>query len=128
MGVDSLKPTSSPEGGWELKQCGVRLTRRTLLRGAVAAAAFAAARPVAAWRTFRGRKPGEQREIEAIPLCWCPPGRFIMGSPPNETGHRPDEAQVEVSLSRGFWMARFEATQGQCGRAAQKVDHSPLGK
>lgn len=104
-----------------MKRCGVRLTRRTLLRGAVAAAAFAAARPMAALRTsadFRGRKPGEQREIDAIPLCWCPPGRFIMGSHPNETGHRPDEAQVEVSLSGGFWMAKFEATQGQWKRIA----------
>jgi formylglycine-generating enzyme required for sulfatase activity len=39
-----------------------------------------------------------------------------MGSPANETGHRPDEAQVEVTLTKGFWMAKYEATQGQWRR------------
>ena len=36
-----------------------------------------------------------------------------MGSSPSEAGHRPDEAQVEVHLSRGFWMGKFEVSQGQ---------------
>jgi sulfatase modifying factor 1 len=36
-----------------------------------------------------------------------------MGSPPSEPHHRPDEAQVTVRLRRGFWMARYEVTQGQ---------------
>jgi sulfatase modifying factor 1 len=42
---------------------------------------------------------------------WCPPGRFLMGSLPAEPGHRPDEAQVEVVLTKGFWTARHEVTQ-----------------
>jgi sulfatase modifying factor 1 len=92
------------------------VTRRTVLRGALGAVAVAAARPVfgvQAPASFHGGKAGEQRDVEATKLCWCPPGRFVMGSPQNETGHRPDEAQVEVALTRGFWIARFEATQGQ---------------
>jgi len=36
-----------------------------------------------------------------------------MGSPPGELERRPDEDQVEVILSKGFWMANYEATQGQ---------------
>jgi formylglycine-generating enzyme required for sulfatase activity len=36
-----------------------------------------------------------------------------MGSPPDEPERRPDEDQVEVTLTRGFWMAKFETTQGQ---------------
>ena len=63
--------------------------------------------------SFIGRTAGEERSIEGIPLCWCPPGRFTMGSPANEAGRRPDEAQEPVTLSRGFWMAKFEVTQGQ---------------
>ena len=67
-------------------------------------------------RPFAGISPGQERVVEGIPLCWCPPGRFLMGSPPAEHGHRPDEAQVEVSLTRGFWAGKFEVTQAQWKR------------
>jgi sulfatase modifying factor 1 len=36
-----------------------------------------------------------------------------MGSPPGEHDRRPDEDQVEVTLTRGFWMGKYEVTQGQ---------------
>jgi formylglycine-generating enzyme required for sulfatase activity len=36
---------------------------------------------------------------------WCPPGRFVMGSP-------EDGNQRNVTLTRGFWMADTPATQG----------------
>ena len=39
-----------------------------------------------------------------------------MGSPRSEPERRPGEDQVEVTLTRGFWMARYEATQGQWKR------------
>ncbi len=65
---------------------------------------------------FRGVGAGEQRTVDGFTLCWCPPGRFSMGSPPHETRHRADEAQVEVTLTRGFWMAKFEVTQAQWRR------------
>lgn len=65
---------------------------------------------------FAGRGAGERREIEGLQVRWCPAGRFIMGSPPQEPGRRPDEAQVEVTLTRGFWMGAFEVTQGDWTR------------
>ena len=65
---------------------------------------------------FDGTKPGDGREIVGIPLCWCPPGKFMMGSPRNEPERRPGEDQVEVTLTKGFWMAKYEATQGQWKR------------
>ncbi len=65
---------------------------------------------------FNGTKAGDERTIAGIPLCWCPPGKFTMGSPPGELGRRPDEDQVEVTLTKGFWMAKFETTQGQWKR------------
>jgi formylglycine-generating enzyme required for sulfatase activity len=60
---------------------------------------------------FSGTRPGDEREVAGIRLCWCPPGKFIMGSPPGELERRPTEAQVEVKLSKGFWMGKYEATQ-----------------
>ena len=71
--------------------------------------------PTAAF-AFQGSQPGDRREIAGIPFCWCPPGTFTMGSARNEPERRPDEDQVEVTLTRGFWMAKYETTQGQWKR------------
>lgn len=87
---------------------------------------------------YSGTKAGEERAIEGIRFCWCPPGRFIMGSPANEPERRPGEVQVAVTLTKGFWMAKFETTQGQWKRVAGKLpgelteelpegDNYPLG-
>src|SRR3954453_21780624 len=65
---------------------------------------------------FNGSNAGDQREVTGVPLCWCPPGKFIMGSPRGEPERRPGEDQVEVTLTKGFWVAKFEATQGQWKR------------
>jgi formylglycine-generating enzyme required for sulfatase activity len=38
-------------------------------------------------------------------MRWCPPGRFMMGSPDDEEGRYPDEGpRHEVVFARGFWM------------------------
>jgi sulfatase modifying factor 1 len=66
--------------------------------------------------SFKGVSPGEERVVDATKLCWCPPGQFLMGSAPSETDHRADEAQVGVTLTRGFWIGKFEVTQGQWRR------------
>ncbi len=65
---------------------------------------------------FTGAKAGDERRIQGLKLCWCPPGRFLMGSPPEEPGHRPDEVQVAVRITRGFWIGKFEVTQGDWKR------------
>jgi formylglycine-generating enzyme required for sulfatase activity len=66
--------------------------------------------------SFAGAKAGDEREIAGVKFCWCPPGKFVMGSPPDEPERRPGEDQVEVTLTRGFWMAKYEATQGEWKR------------
>jgi len=66
-------------------------------------------------------KPGTEKPIAGIKLCWCPPGTFTMGSPESELGHRADEAQVEVKLTKGFWTAKYETTQGQWKRVIGKL-------
>ncbi len=60
-----------------------------------------------------GTHAGELCIIDGIRLRWCPAGDFIMGSPEEETGRRPDEFQVRVTLTKGFWIGQFEITQGQ---------------
>src|SRR5262245_54225148 len=62
------------------------------------------------------RSAGEEREVEGVALCWCPAGKFAMGSPLGEAGRRDDETLVEVTLSRGFWIGKHEVTQGQWHR------------
>ena len=70
---------------------------------------------------FYGTKAGDQREVAGIELCWCPPGQFTMGSPASELERRPGEDQVEVTLSKGFWAAKYETTQGHWKRVFGKL-------
>lgn len=70
---------------------------------------------------FDGLKAGDEREVVGVRLCWCPPCKFTMGSPRGEAERRPDEDQVEVTLSKGFWTAKFETTQGEWKRAFAKL-------
>ena len=75
--------------------------------------------------SFVGSRPGDERAVAGIRLCWCPPGRFVMGSPAGETGRRPDEGQVDVTLTRGFWMAKFEITQAEWQRITGSLPERP---
>ena len=74
---------------------------------------------------FEGRRAGEEREENGLKLklCWCPPGNFTMGSPMNEEGRsnptqveparRNNEDQVPVTITKGFWIGKFEVTQSE---------------
>lgn len=45
-------------------------------------------------------------------LRFCPPGRFLMGSPPEEQGRKNDEGpQQEIVFEHGFWLADTAVTQ-----------------
>ena len=47
-------------------------------------------------------------------LVFIPPGTFRMGSPTNEVDRSdPEGPQPAVTISRGFWMGKFEVTQGE---------------
>lgn len=75
-----------------------------------------AAQTAPASSPFSGVKAGNEHEIAGIKLCWCPAGKFTMGSPRNEAERRPGEDQVQVTLTRGFWIGKYEVTQGQWKR------------
>ena len=88
------------------------VSRRYLLQSAVGAGAVGMRSFAQARRSFEGGAAGEERDIHGVRLCWCPSGRFVMGSPPDEPERRPGEDQVEVRITKGFWTAKYEATQG----------------
>ena len=72
----------------------------------------------AAWKKSSGTGTGEEKVIEINPgvkisFCWCPAGKFTMGSPRSEADRSDDENQVEVTLSQGFWLATYAITQAQ---------------
>lgn len=75
--------------------------------------------------SFQGTKAGAETNINGVRLCWCPPGEFIMGSPPTEPERRPGEDQVRVTLTKGFWMAKFETTQGLWKQVMGKLPAPP---
>ena len=44
-------------------------------------------------------------------ILWCKPDTFIMGNPEAEVGRT--ETQHKVTLTQGFWLGKYEVTQGQ---------------
>ena len=59
----------------------------------------------------RGKRAGDEWVNQrGMVFCWCPPGRFVMGSAPDEPGRYADEAQREVAITNGFWIGKYELT------------------
>jgi formylglycine-generating enzyme required for sulfatase activity len=60
-----------------------------------------------------GKEPAQVRDDNDLKtkLVWCPPGEFKMGSPKSEEGRDKDEDQMNVKLTKGFWLGKFEVTQ-----------------
>ncbi len=48
-----------------------------------------------------------------LKMVWIPPGTFLMGSPASESERGKDENLHEVVLTDGFWLGRYEVTQGE---------------
>jgi formylglycine-generating enzyme required for sulfatase activity len=47
-------------------------------------------------------------------FVWIEPGTFLMGSPETEVGRSEDQTpQHEVTISQGFYLGKYEITQGQ---------------
>ena len=75
-----------------------------------------------------GQKAGEIRELTdlKIPFCWCPPGKFRMGSTETDPESKVTEPRaVEVELTHGFWIGRTEVTR-QFYNAVEKDVKRPL--
>lgn len=74
-------------------------------------------------------KPGTARTVDLGPsagsgqgdgvkldLVWIPAGEFMMGSTWGEKCRRGNENRHRVKLTKGFWMGKYEVTQGQWAR------------
>ena len=65
----------------------------------------------------KNKKAGTRmvKEINGVEIAfrWCPSGMFTMGSPSGEVGHREDEKQRKVTLTKGFWIMETEVTLEQ---------------
>ena len=76
----------------------------------------AAAAPAAAEGTLR--KTGDTKIVTlpggaTMEMIWCGPGTFMMGSPTSEVGRFDDEPIHPVTLTKGFWLGKYEVTQAQ---------------
>ena len=49
----------------------------------------------------------------SMTFVWCPPGRFMMGSPDTENGHYLNETLHEENVENGFWIGKYPVTRGQ---------------
>lgn len=49
--------------------------------------------------------------ISGLELIWVNPGTFLMGSPASEEFRAVDETQHSVTLTKGYWLGKFEVTQ-----------------
>lgn len=48
-----------------------------------------------------------------LEMIWVESGSFLMGSPVTEKGRKQDEKQVPVTVSKGFYLGKYEVTQQQ---------------
>lgn len=64
---------------------------------------------------YRGPVAGEPWTVPSynIEMVWIAHGTFTMGSPESESGRGDNETQHRVTLSKGYWLGKYEVTQGQ---------------
>lgn len=49
----------------------------------------------------------------SLDMLWVDPGTFKMGSPTTETGRGTNETEHNVTLTKGFYLGKYEVTQAQ---------------
>jgi formylglycine-generating enzyme required for sulfatase activity len=62
-----------------------------------------------------GKEAGQVRDDNGLKmkLIWCLPAKFTMGSPSSEPDRDEDENRVSVSLTKRFWLGKYEVTQSE---------------
>ena len=48
-----------------------------------------------------------------LEMIWVEPGTFAMGSPTSEVNRHPDETVHNVTITKGFYLGKYEVTQAQ---------------
>jgi len=70
--------------------------------------------PLAAQRFYRVYSQEVPTNVVTTNMVWLSSGTFTMGSPDTEAERDSEEGpQTRVTISQGFWMGRYEVTQGE---------------
>jgi uncharacterized repeat protein (TIGR02543 family) len=66
-------------------------------------------------QSSEGKKTGDIYTIPdlSLDMIWVEPGTFDMGSPTSEAGRGNNETQHQVTLTKGFYLGKYEVTQAQ---------------
>jgi formylglycine-generating enzyme required for sulfatase activity len=68
---------------------------------------------------LQSERPSSDRSTQIVQsaanleMLWVQPGTFTMGSPTGETGRSSSETEHNVTLTKGFYLGKYEVTQAQ---------------
>jgi formylglycine-generating enzyme required for sulfatase activity len=62
---------------------------------------------------FIGKYTADLNDSVQLEMLWVEPGTFTMGSPPTEVGRGSNETEHNVTLTKGFYLGKYEVTQAQ---------------
>ncbi len=84
-------------------------------------------RPATVRRYYRAVALSETSTPQIVPV---PAGSFMMGSPSDEVDRLGDREgpQIAVTISRGFWMGKYEVTQWEYQSVTGKNPSSSTGR
>jgi formylglycine-generating enzyme required for sulfatase activity len=131
--TQGLEELESPSASSEVVQWAAKLKEQALKNESVKKMAESRAKAEAERRELPQKAEAERREIPqkllsttagslvnlfltdtlAQSYVLIPAGKFMMGSPSFEEGRSTEENQVEVTISKPFWLAKTEVTQIQ---------------
>jgi sulfatase modifying factor 1 len=123
--LDALRKAAAGSEDLEVRRRAGRLVEEVLRRSRPAAldctredgvGAVEVRRTQEAWAKFLGRKVEETIEVAGgvkMTFVLVPPGKFRMGSPPDEKDRDGDETLHEVTLTEPFYLGKTEVTQAQ---------------
>ena len=57
--------------------------------------------------------PHSVQSAANLEMIWVEPGTFTMGSPVGEANRDPNETEHNVTLTKGFYLGKYEVTQAQ---------------
>jgi len=63
--------------------------------------------------TVTGARSVDLNASVAMDMLWVPAGTFTMGSPVTEAGRGTNETEHNVTLTKGFYLGKYEVTQAQ---------------
>ena len=62
---------------------------------------------------YTGERTVDLNSTVDLEMIWVEPVRFTMGSPTTEAGRATNETEHNVTLTKGFYLGKYEVTQAQ---------------